>query len=74
METPEFLGEGRDQANTRDRPYNKLELVSAWRVEHATLWYTYVAEINKMRSDFKRYRNEAPPKRSRGPLALPGLP
>lgn len=59
VDHPEFLGWGRDQ-NWTDRPYNRLSLARAWRVEHTDLWAKYRAELLKVKGDLRARGLSAP--------------
>mmetsp|Transcript_45254 Transcript_45254/g.145037 ORF Transcript_45254/g.145037 Transcript_45254/m.145037 type:complete len:220 (-) Transcript_45254:133-792(-) len=75
-ERSDWLGQGKDQASQHDRPYSKLELVQAWRVEHPLLWAKYQVEKGKMRADIEAQSIPLPPIEIRPALAeaTSGLP
>ena len=61
------IGRGGRDAVT-GKPYSRLELVAAWRVENATLWGKFAAERMQVRDTMKRLD-----KRTRARIATPHI-
>eukprot|EP00811_Abedinium_folium_P010451 NODE_19668_length_833_cov_1.399433.p1 GENE.NODE_19668_length_833_cov_1.399433~~NODE_19668_length_833_cov_1.399433.p1 ORF type:complete len:253 (+),score=53.01 NODE_19668_length_833_cov_1.399433:2-760(+) len=51
---PEWLGVGKDCVSPLGRPYRRLELVAAWRLEDAARWAMYQAQIDHIRAQLNQ--------------------